>query len=67
MADWYVRAYLPDPVENPTGPEVGARRVYRGGSFDNRDGAFYTTTRRYNQFPAFRDADIGFRCAQSAP
>ncbi|MBL8057842.1 MAG: SUMF1/EgtB/PvdO family nonheme iron enzyme, partial [Anaerolineales bacterium] len=67
VADWYARAYLAGPAENPLGPDRGARRVYRGGSFDNSDGAFYTTTRRYNQFPGFHDADVGFRCAQSLP
>jgi serine/threonine-protein kinase len=63
VADWYARIYNPEQVENPTGPDSGARRVYRGGSFDNADGSFYTATRRYNQLPGYRDADIGFRCA----
>lgn len=67
VADWYARVYNPLPDVDPLGPDRGTRRVYRGGSFDNRDGAFYTTTRRYNQFPAYHDVDIGFRCAQNMP
>ena len=68
VADFYSRTYYAEsPAENPAGPADGSRRVFRGGSFGNADGSFYTASRRYNQAPGFRDADIGFRCAQDAP
>jgi serine/threonine-protein kinase len=68
VADWHSRTYYAEsPAENPAGPEAGTQKVYRGGSFGNADGAFYTATRRYRQGPGFRDVDIGFRCAQSLP
>jgi formylglycine-generating enzyme required for sulfatase activity len=68
VADWYAADfYVSSPANNPGGPETGRLKVYRGGSFDNPDGIFYTTTRRYKQGPGFRDVDIGFRCAADVP
>ncbi len=55
--------YATSPAENPVNNSGGNLRVFRGGSFANPDGAFYTTTRRYNREPAFSDVDMGFRCA----
>jgi len=64
VADWYdANYYAQSPTENPTGPEVGNRRVLRGGSFGNPDGRFYLSARRYRQPPSFHDTDVGFRCA----
>jgi formylglycine-generating enzyme required for sulfatase activity len=55
--------YANSPAENPVNNSGGNLRVFRGGSFANPDGAFYTTTRRYNRESSFSDVDIGFRCA----
>jgi serine/threonine protein kinase len=64
VADWYDGNYYVQSIsQNPPGPEVGTRRVLRGGSFGNPDGRFYLTTRRYRQVPGFHDTDVGFRCA----
>lgn len=68
VADWYaVDYYANSATDNPPGPDTGRQKVYRGGSFDNPNGIFYTTTRRYRQGPGFRDVDIGFRCAANVP
>jgi len=58
--------YASSPSSNPvsTGGNV---RVFRGGSFANPDGSFYTTSRRYNREGAFTDVDMGFRCAMDLP
>ncbi len=55
--------YANSPAENPVSDAPG-NRVYRGGSFDNEDGSFYTTSRRYNKTISYFDVDLGFRCAQ---
>jgi serine/threonine-protein kinase len=55
--------YANSPEQNPLSEGSSPERVFRGGSFDNTDGAFYTTSRRYIKNRAFNDVDIGFRCA----
>lgn len=55
--------YANSPAENPLN-EAPGNRIYRGGSFDNEDGSFYTTSRRYNKTISTFDVDLGFRCAQ---
>jgi eukaryotic-like serine/threonine-protein kinase len=68
VADWYDAAYYSSsPAQDPTGPDSGARRVLRGGSFGNPDSAIYANTRRFSRPPNGADVDIGFRCALSAP
>jgi formylglycine-generating enzyme required for sulfatase activity len=57
--------YANSPAENPVNTGSGAGRVYRGGSFGNPDGSFYTTSRRYGNAQTFSDVDIGFRCAMN--
>jgi serine/threonine-protein kinase len=59
--------YANSPANNPVNSGSGAGRVYRGGSFANPDGAFYTTSRRYSNVRTFADVDVGFRCAADAP
>ncbi len=58
--------YASSPAVNPvsTGGNV---RVFRGGSFANPDGSYYTTSRRYNREGSFSDVDMGFRCALDLP
>jgi formylglycine-generating enzyme required for sulfatase activity len=55
--------YANSPAENPLN-EAPGNRIYRGGSFANEDGSFYTTSRRYNKTISYFDVDLGFRCAQ---
>ncbi len=56
--------YQKSPVMNPTGPDSGAYRVIRGGSFVNL--AWYCrATDRYRDIPSFRYFNVGFRMARS--
>ena len=59
--------YANSPELNPVNLDSGSNQIYRGGSFDNTNGAFFTTSRRYVVSPNTFDVDIGFRCAQDAP
>lgn len=64
-ADWYDKDYYANsPVRNPVGPETGAARVVRGGSWllngDNTRAGF-----RLRLNPANKNNNIGFRCAVS--
>ncbi|MBI3242249.1 MAG: SUMF1/EgtB/PvdO family nonheme iron enzyme [Chloroflexi bacterium] len=67
VADSFAPTFYADsPASNPLNTE-GTQNIFRGGSFDNADGSFFTTSRRYPQGRGFTDVDIGFRCAQDAP
>jgi formylglycine-generating enzyme required for sulfatase activity len=59
--------YANSPVINPVNLDSGSNQIYRGGSFDNSNGAYFTTSRRYVVSGNSFDVDIGFRCAQDAP
>jgi serine/threonine-protein kinase len=51
--------------DNPTGPESGDYRVWRGGSWWwNADNG--TTTFRWNSSPGYSITDLGFRCVVEA-
>jgi formylglycine-generating enzyme required for sulfatase activity len=66
VADAYSTTfYAASPASSPLNSQ-GGEHIYRGGSFDNSDGSFYTTSRRYHAPAGFNDVDIGFRCAQDA-
>lgn len=64
-ADWYGQDYYAEsPVDDPTGPEMGSRRVIRGGGFTSHPGRARSAFRgesirtgRYN-FRGFRVALI---------
>ncbi len=58
--------YASSPPANPFNSDDGATKIFRGGSFGNTDGSFYTTSRRYPKSRLFSDVDIGFRCAKDA-
>ncbi len=63
MADWYdAKAYAAAPIEDSAGPETGAYRVLRGGSWLD----LFSEVRAANRFwaePAAQQAHVGFRCA----
>ena len=65
--DWYDEAYYANsPYENPTGPENGDYKVFRGASWFN--GNYQTrTTYRYPKLPVLTYMANGFRCAKSLP
>ncbi len=60
-SDWYGEDYyLKSPEKNPTGPERGTQRVYRGGSWNNDDPNLRSAYRDYIS-PGYRDKTLGFR------
>jgi serine/threonine-protein kinase len=64
VADWYDPDYYPvSPASNPTGPEAGEFRVYRGGSWFNMQRAMRTAFRLSN-YPDLQSNTLGFRCAR---
>ena len=69
-ADWYSSDYYQhSSVENPTGPEIGDKRVARGGSWfcsPNYCGA-YSTDFRGASPPTHAFNNVGFRCAAEVP
>jgi len=61
-SDWFAHGYYSgSPAENPPGPENGAGRVIRGGSWDVVDDVCRTTG-RYWDYPENWSGGYGFRC-----
>jgi formylglycine-generating enzyme required for sulfatase activity len=64
VADWYyVKYYNDSPLDYPLGPDSGAYRVVRGGSWNDYEW-YLRTTNRYSYFPDNKRVSIGFRCVQ---
>jgi len=64
--DWYRQTYYRGaPEANPRGPEEGLYRVFRGGSWVNRDEQLRCSERARN-VPSHQSHIIGFRCARTA-
>ena len=64
--DWYeAEYYSKSPPSNPRGPESGAERVIRGGSWAN-SGEYLQATNRDREPPNFQSATIGIRCVQDS-
>jgi len=62
IADWYDDLYYEThPLDYPSGPESGAYRVVRGGSWNDYEW-YLRTTSRYSYFPDTRRVSVGFRC-----
>lgn len=54
-----------DGAKDPTGPETGERRVYRGGSSGNYIDLARASNRADSYNPDFGGSGLGFRCARS--
>ena len=66
VTDWYSATfYYHSPDRNPKGPEVGSRRVVRGGSWLNGEMLARCST-RIGQYPEIGTSFIGFRLAKDA-
>ena len=63
-ADWYGEDYGKSPADNPTGPETGTERVFRGGSWYNGPNDCRSAT-RHRSTPGDRDNFTGFRVAMT--
>ncbi|MCP5426040.1 MAG: SUMF1/EgtB/PvdO family nonheme iron enzyme [Gammaproteobacteria bacterium] len=59
VQDWF-GDYATEAQHNPTGPEDGAHRTYRGGGWFNRFESCRSTS-RYRDGPNARHSDLGFR------
>jgi formylglycine-generating enzyme required for sulfatase activity len=65
-SDWYGRDYYRlSPQNDPQGPESGARRASRGGSWRHKVKVTRSAARSAIA-PAFCYADYGFRVVKSA-
>ncbi len=60
----HLEHYFPDPVQDPVGPERGAVRIMRGGSFCY-DARFARVADRNWSRPGYRGESVGFRLARS--
>jgi formylglycine-generating enzyme required for sulfatase activity len=67
VADLYSATYYDEtPRTDPPGPAVGTERVIRGGSFASTAAGLFAYVRG-RASPALASAEVGFRCAKSAP
>jgi formylglycine-generating enzyme required for sulfatase activity len=65
VSDWYDKDYYErSPSQSPNGPEQGAAKVLRGGSWYSNPG-YLRSTYRFSLPPSSRDSDFGFRCVKS--
>jgi formylglycine-generating enzyme required for sulfatase activity len=69
--EWVADYYRADAYEgrdgavDPTGPELGYRRVYRGGSSGNWYTLANSSNRASTYSPDYGGSGLGFRCARS--
>jgi len=62
VQDWYARDYYQiSPLSNPTGPDTGTLRVYRGGGYDSPP-AEVRPDARFALEPQKHTPNLGFRC-----
>jgi formylglycine-generating enzyme required for sulfatase activity len=59
--------YQYSPIDNPTGPLSGDRRVIRGGAFNQNGINGLRTVARASLRPTDTKVSVGFRCAINAP
>jgi len=67
-SDWYSDSYYSvSPLINPTGPDTGLYKVFRGGSWDYHDVYLRTSFGYYRPYyyPDSRSFRLGFRCVAS--
>ena len=61
VQDWYDGTYYSSsPANNPSGPETGKYRVYRGGSYIGKATNLRSAV-RFSALPTTRTHDVGFR------
>ena len=65
VGDWW-GDYEGDAID-PTGPESGSHRVYRGGSWDNVPEIVRSANHHNSNDPDFDDPRVGLRLARSNP
>jgi formylglycine-generating enzyme required for sulfatase activity len=66
--DWYDEYYYSTgPAGDPPGPDSGALRVMRGGSFGDDLNRVFCASFRFPEDPAKATGRIGIRCARDLP
>ena len=60
--DW-LADYTANSQTNPTGPQSGSYRVYRGGGWSFHDGGYCRSSVRCRDCPTYRDTCLGLRLA----
>jgi formylglycine-generating enzyme required for sulfatase activity len=66
VADWLSLDYYNNPPPaNPSGPDSGEYRVWRGGSWATSLTELVRTSSRTGNFPTDASGGIGFRCARA--
>jgi serine/threonine-protein kinase len=66
VSDWYDALYYSNaPLDYPKGPDSGAYRVVRGGSWNDYEW-YLRSSSRYSYFPDNKRVSVGFRCALEA-
>jgi formylglycine-generating enzyme len=64
--EWTASAYCPYPQNGISNDDcTNARRVLRGGGWDDVNAAYVRAADRLRKVPAYRDAFVGFRCART--
>ena len=64
-SDWYAADYYADsPKSNPTGPDSGTERVWRGGCWLNNPWSSRTSFRSYGEPDGVNFGFVGFRVAR---
>lgn len=67
VADWFSDSYYSNPARsNPSGPDSGQYRVWRGGSWANTSADWIRTYSRTGNLPTDYGSGLGFRCARNA-
>ncbi len=65
VQDWYApNYYAQSPATNPTGPDSGSYRVYRGGCWFDAEKYCRPALRRFD-FPVSRFYNVGFRIVRT--
>jgi formylglycine-generating enzyme required for sulfatase activity len=65
--DWHDSDYYSSsPSTNPAGPYSGSSRVLRGGSW-GLNAPSCRVANRYNDYPSYRDSNLGFRILRNVP
>jgi len=62
--DYYGKAYYASGTKNnPKGPEKGEYRIFRGGSWNDSNVDYLSTSFRYLKKPGYKNSTVGFRLA----
>jgi formylglycine-generating enzyme required for sulfatase activity len=66
VADWYA-PYSAEAKTNPQGPDMGEKKVIRGGAWNGSYTSWLRPSFRYAQAPEALSYGIGFRCVSDLP